>query len=530
MPRARPLVLSGPMGAGKSTVAHLVAHRTGVPLVDVDAHIEETTGRPVHALFADEGEQAFRAREAEAVARVLDQAKNMVISLGGGAVMHEPSRRSLLRRAIVVTLEADAATLVERATKEGIATRPLLAGGDPIAAMRRILDARAIAYAEAHARVDTTEKTPDEVAAEVIAIWDRDPVAVPLGARTYRVEIGRGVLSQLSSLRTLARDVVLVTDDRVWPLVSAAVEPQLSSVRIAARVVLPAGEAHKTIASIEEIWDAALEAGVDRSSVVLAVGGGVIGDLAGFAASSLLRGVRFVQAPTTLLAMVDASVGGKTAIDRPQGKNLVGAFHQPSLVIADVDLLSTLPPRELRSGLAEVVKTALVGDASLLEAIESSVEAIARGDLDVLATLARASVAYKARVVSEDERDVTGARAALNFGHTVGHALEAHGGYTTLTHGEAVALGMIAALRVGVVRGVTPPALLDRTTRLLSELGLPTDLDAHDLAAALPRILHDKKRENANIAYVLVPEVGRVVLRRLSLEEISAALLGRRVR
>jgi shikimate kinase/3-dehydroquinate synthase len=514
----RPLVLSGPMGAGKSTVARIVAQRTGASLVDVDQEIEESAGRPVHAIFADEGEHGFRAREAEAIERIVDQAKNMVISVGGGAVTRERTRRALLRRAIVITLEADVKTLVERAAKQGLETRPLLSSDDPVGSMRVVLDARAVAYAESHARVDTSKRTPDEVANEVIAIWNREPVAVPLGSRSYRVEIGRGVIAQLRSIDA----ALVVTDDRVWPAVSSIVEPSLA--RRGALLVLPAGEAHKTIASIERIWDAALEAKIDRSSTLLAVGGGVVGDLVGFAASTLLRGVRFVQVPTTLLAMVDASVGGKTAIDRPQGKNLVGAFHQPSLVVADVDLLRTLPPREMRSGLAEVVKTALVGDASLLDAIEANVDAISKNDLDVLVPLVRASVAHKARVVSEDERDVTGARAALNFGHTVGHALEAHGGYTALTHGEAVALGTIAALRVGVALGVTSRALLDRTTRLLAALGLPVALDARTLEAALPRVLHDKKRVGAAIDYVLVPESGRAVIRKLTLDELTRAL------
>jgi shikimate kinase/3-dehydroquinate synthase len=516
MPRGRPLVLSGPMGAGKSTVARIVAQRTGAALVDVDEHIEEAAGRPVHAIFADEGEQGFRARETQAIARLLDGARDIVLSVGGGAVTHPATRRALLRRAIVVTLTADAKTLVERATRQGIETRPLLASGDPEASMRAVLEARAVAYAETHAHVDTSRRTPEEVATEVIAIWERDPVAVPLGARTYRVEIGRGAASRIE----VPPSTLLVSDDRVWP----AVSQRLAHVRAAATVILPAGEAHKTIASVETIWDAALEAKIDRSSLLLAVGGGVVGDLVGFAAATLLRGVRFVQVPTTLLAMVDASVGGKTAIDRPQGKNLVGAFHQPSLVVADVDLLRTLPARELRSGLAEVVKTALVGDASLLEAIEQNVAAIANGDLDALVPIVRACVAHKAHVVSEDERDVSGARAALNFGHTVGHALEAHGGYSALTHGEAVGLGMIAALRVGVRLGVTQHALLDRTTRLLAALGLPVDLDERDLAAALPLVLHDKKRFGAKIHYVLVPEAGRAESRSLSLDELGAAL------
>jgi 3-dehydroquinate synthetase len=203
----------------------------------------------------------------------------------------------------------------------------------------------------------------------------------------------------------------------------------------------------------------------------------------------------------------------------------VGAFHQPSAVIADVDLLATLPAREMRSGLAEVLKTALVGDASLLAEVEANVDALVRGDLDALVPIVRASVAHKAHVVSEDERDVTGARAALNFGHTLGHALEAHGGYSTLTHGEAVALGMVAALRIGVARGVTDRALLDRTTRLLAALGLPSALDMRDVEAALPRILHDKKRVGTHVELVLVPEPGRAIRQRMTLDEVRAALV-----
>jgi 3-dehydroquinate synthetase len=214
--------------------------------------------------------------------------------------------------------------------------------------------------------------------------------------------------------------------------------------------------------------------------------------------------------------LVDASVGGKTAIDRPQGKNLVGAFHQPSAVIADVELLSTLPARELRSGMSEVIKTALIGDLSLLEMLE-------RDERD-LASLVRASIAHKARVVASDEHDRTGARAALNFGHTVGHALEAHAGFERLTHGEAVSLGMIAALTIGIAKGITPAPLLERARTLLGRNGLPVDLGAEPLADALPRILSDKKREGDEVAFVLLEDLGRPRNVRLSLAEVREAL------
>lgn len=511
---ARPLALSGPMGVGKSTVGRRVAELAGVPFVDVDDHVAESAGRSIAEVFRVEGEAAFRARERVAIAALLRSGPK-VLSLGGGAVTDQDTRRQLVDKAVLVTLDAPVETIARRLGPEQIAQRPLLAGGDPVERLRTVIAARSEAYAEAHARV-STERTVDEVARDVLALWRRDPVAVALGERTYRVEVGAGVRDQLSPiLAQLRGKLLLVSDDRAWPLVG----PRLQLPELAGEVILPTGEVNKTVESLARIWDAALDAGFDRRGVILAVGGGVIGDLAGFAAATVLRGVRFVQVPTTLLSMVDASVGGKTAIDRPQGKNLVGAFHQPSAVIADVELLETLPAREVRSGMSEVIKTALIGDAALLERLEN----LEQGGRD-LAPIVRASIAHKARVVATDEHDRTGARAALNFGHTVGHALEAHAGFERLTHGEAVSLGMIAALTLGIELGITPAPLLDRARSLLSREGLPVDLAAEPLAEALPRILSDKKREGDEVAFVLLEGVGRPKNVRLGLDRVRRAL------
>jgi shikimate kinase/3-dehydroquinate synthase len=513
MRRAMTVVLSGPMGTGKTTLGRRVAARLGQPFVDLDEAIEREAGLPVSAIFTRDGEAAFRAREQQTFRALLASLseKGGVIAAGGGTLVDRALRREAVDRAIVISLTAPIDVLLERLTGEQVEKRPLLAG-DPAAKLRALLESRAEAYAEAHAQVSTAGRDLDAIAQEIEAIAARAPVCVPLGARTYRVEVGASVRALLPDALAKLGDPILVTDDVVWPLV----RDRMPAIAYRAEVVLPSGEAHKTIDSVARIWDTALSIGIDRRAVLVAVGGGVIGDLTGFAAATLMRGIRFVQVPTTLLAMVDASVGGKTAVDRPQGKNLVGAFHQPSLILADTELLETLPERELRGGMAEVVKTALIGDPELFEALET--DSIDRVEM------VRRCIALKSRVVASDERDETGARAALNFGHTVGHALEAHGGYARLSHGEAVSLGMIAALRIGVVRGVTEPSLLERARALLAKLGLPVDLDREPVKEALPRILSDKKREGARVAFVLLDGLGRTRNVPLAFDEVATAL------
>jgi 3-dehydroquinate synthase len=290
------------------------------------------------------------------------------------------------------------------------------------------------------------------------------------------------------------------------------------------RITLAPGESYKTLASVGTIWDAALGTGVDRDAMVVAAGGGVVGDLAGFAAACLLRGVRFVQAPTTLLSMVDSSVGGKTGFDHPTGKNLIGAFHQPSAVVADLEHLTTLAPRERAAGLAEVVKIALATNAPLLDALERDAKTIATGDVGALLPIVRAAIDAKIRVVRDDERE-TGARALLNLGHTVGHAIETHGGYTRWLHGEAVALGTVAEMRATAALGWTPPDLADRAAALFSALGLPTHVDASELAASWPFVASDKKRVRDAVRLPVVTAPGHARIERVGLAELRAAVL-----
>ncbi len=355
------------------------------------------------------------------------------------------------------------------------------------------------------------------------------PVLLP--GRAYDVQIGQfpsaddvaeviaGALGTVSGVAVLVDGNVGRISPRVAPLVMG-LAARLPNVR---RYDLPAGEASKNLREIERTTEWLAAQGFDRGAVVVGVGGGATGDHSGFVAAIYLRGIRFALCPTTLLAMVDASVGGKTAVDLGAGKNLVGAFHQPQAVVADLAFLETLPLRERIAGLAEVVKSGLIGDAALLSRLETHGDVLASGTIDAgLAQVIAAAVRVKADVVTEDERE-SGRRAILNFGHTVGHALEADSDYALL-HGEAISLGMVAALSLGVTLGLTPEPLRDRVTTLLGRLGLPIDLEGRLTARVLARIDVDKKRRSDAIRFVFATDVGSTQLRDVPMEELRSRL------
>jgi shikimate kinase/3-dehydroquinate synthase len=393
---------------------------------------------------------------------------------------------------------------------------------------RELLSQRADSYAECHLSLSTEGIDADDVVDAVVGLVRRDPLLVPLGARSYCIDVCNGEPMRLTDAiaRCAPSAIVLVTDSNVQRARGAAVEAALHPLTLAVtRVTLPHGEVHKVLSSVSTIWDAALGAGIDREALVVAVGGGVVGDLAGFAAASLLRGVRVLQVPTTLLAMVDSSVGGKTGFDHPAGKNLLGAFHQPSAVVADLAHLTTLSARQRAAGLAEVAKIALATDAGLLERVERDAASLARGEVGSLLPVLRAAIAAKIRVVRDDEREA-GLRALLNLGHTVGHALEAHGGYARWLHGEAVALGTVAEMRATGALGWTPPGLVDRAAAILSSLGLPTFVDRAEMAAAWPFVGSDKKRTGDILRLPVVTAAGCAEVRRVRLHDLHAALLG----
>ncbi|HXX66249.1 MAG TPA: 3-dehydroquinate synthase [Polyangiaceae bacterium] len=523
----RSIVLSGFMGSGKSTVGPLVAARLGLPFVDTDEEVERATGERIADLWRREGESAFRQREAALAQALLEDSRPKVIAFGGGTVTMPHVRRLAIDRALVVTLTGSPEALAARAGT-GV-TRPLLAspGDDPVARVRELLAQRRDAYGECHLTVATDALDVDAVATAVVALSRRNPLLVPLGSRSYAIDVCSDEPPRLTDAiaRCAPSSIVLVTDSHVQRARGGAIERAIGGVDVPiTRVTLPPGEENKTLATVSAIWDAALGARVDRDALLLAVGGGVVGDLAGFAAACTLRGIRFVQVPTTLLAMVDSSVGGKTGIDHPTGKNLVGAFHQPSAVVADLDHLSTLDGRQFAAGLAEVVKIALVADEGLLEDLESAAAAVIGRDRVALARIVRAAIDAKIRIVRDDERE-SGVRALLNLGHTIGHALEARGGYSRWLHGEAVALGTIVELRATAVLGWTPRALVHRAERLFSTVGLATHVDEADLAAAWPFVDRDKKRDQGALRLPVVMAAGRAVVERVTPADLRAAVL-----
>jgi shikimate kinase/3-dehydroquinate synthase len=367
---------------------------------------------------------------------------------------------------------------------------------------------------------DTLE--PETVAELLLGISQRDPWGVAAGDQSYAVDIGDNVLeTRIAPGLAGASGALLVSDQTVFDLFGARMHAALrGAAPKTASIVIAPGEQHKNHETLAQIWAQTLASEADRKSRFVGFGGGVVTDITGFAAATFMRGVPWLSVPTTLLSMVDASVGGKTAIDLPGAKNAVGAFWQPAAVLCDTSTLVTESPRGYRSGLAEVIKTGIIGDPGLLDLLENEADRAGPGSAELNTELVRRSIRVKARVVSEDALE-TGFRAALNLGHTVGHAIEAVGGYGRHTHGEAVSLGLVAALKIGEALGTTPESLTRRITTLLARVGLPTDLGREPLDQAVALLGHDKKRAGAGVRFVLAQEPGTIRFQRLELDELG---------
>jgi len=536
------VVLIGLPGSGKSAVGRRLAARHGATFIDLDEVIEREAGVRIPDIFAEEGEAGFRSRERAAIAALGDPDAAPVIARviapGGGAVVDPRNRWRLFRGRVPIWLDSRPEVLAQR-LRHSPTVRPLVAGRDPIRALRELTAARVRFYgaatrivgmAEVHGVVDAVDRAVGEIAAA--------PGTTLLRADTTIGRIvlgdgiaGRSVAAELTRLG--ASRAVVVSEPGAWAAVGGRLEAAVHAAGLPVEVVLlPQGEAAKTLAVVEEAARDLARRRVERGEPIVAVGGGALGDTAGFVAATWLRGVPIIQVPTTLVAQIDASIGGKTGVDLPEGKNLVGAFHQPAAIVIDVALLETLPERERRAALGEAVKMAALGDDRLFELLEARGAALAAGDAAAvadgsLAELVERCAWAKVEVVTADEREAAG-RIALNLGHSLGHAVEAAGGYRDLRHGEAVAWGLRAACRIGVAAGVTPPERAARVERVLDAVGLGTGPLPYPIGSVLDHLGADKKHRGGHLRWVLPTADGHVVRDDIDdalVRDVTAALL-----
>jgi shikimate kinase/3-dehydroquinate synthase len=542
----RSVVLVGMMGAGKTSVGKRLAAKLGLPFVDADAEIEAGAQLTISEIFERFGEAYFREGERKVIARLLTSGP-VVLATGGGAFMNATTRENIARHGVSIWLKPGFDVLLARVRKKS--NRPLLKTADPERTLRQLLDERSPIYALADHTIESHDAAHDSVVeaifqrlkgargsdAEALSQGKRR-VDVPLGARAYSILIGPGALDDAGAeIARIAPGVncAVVTDARVAPLYLDRLAASLDRAGLRfTSIVCPPGEGSKSYSEFARVVDSLIEARIERRDIVIALGGGVVGDLAGFCAASLRRGVRLVQIPTTLLAQVDSSVGGKTGINSRHGKNLIGAFHQPSLVLADTACLNSLSERDFRAGFAEVVKYGLIGDHSFFEFLESNWRDIFAGGPSRVEAIAISCTA-KARVVVADETE-QGERALLNFGHTFGHALEKLTAYdpARLVHGEGVAIGMALAFRFSRELGLCSGQDAVRVEAHLKAVGLPTRIgdipdfkgDPESLLAAMRQ---DKKVERGKLTFILAKSIGEAFVARDIDEDRVSAFLAR---
>ena len=525
---ARSIVLVGMMGCGKTSAGRRLAERLGLPFVDADHEIEAAHQMTISEIFATYGEPYFRDGERRVMARLLAGGPN-VIATGGGAFMNEKTRTRIAETGISVWLRAEFDLLMKRVRRRP--TRPLLQNPDPEGTLRRLMDERYPVYAKAQVTVEARDAHYDAVVEDVMNALEtylaaastadspsREIVRVALGDRAYDIAIGDGMIAEAGPrIAALAPKAAcaIVTDENVARAHLSAVQASLDAAGVRhSSIVVPPGESTKRYEWFERVCEAIIAAKIERGDFVVALGGGVVGDLAGFAAASVRRGVRFAQIPTTLLAQVDSSVGGKTGINSAHGKNLVGAFYQPALVLADTAALTTLSEREFRAGYAEVAKYGLIDAPDFFAWLEQNWRAVFAGGPARIQAIAR-SCASKAAVVARDETE-QGDRALLNLGHTFGHAFERLVGYDgeRLVHGEGVAIGMACAFRFSVARGLCAGQDAERVAGHLRTVGLPTRIrDIVGWSAGADAILEamyqDKKVQQGSLTFILARGIGQ---------------------
>jgi shikimate kinase/3-dehydroquinate synthase len=549
--RMNNLIITGFSGTGKSLVAKEVARRLNWDFLDTDVEIVKQTRKPIAEIFRQDGESKFRELEREKIRKACQQ-RQTIIAIGGGAMADPQNYELLAKTGVIVCLEAKPETIYERLFQEAVHSpetevRPLLATDNPLECIRQLKASRQPSYAKADWTIHTDGLSVSEVAEEMIRAWRLlrrlDFIRVPrndkekaqsgiakdiaclveTATQSYPVFVGYGLLDKLGEKvkkAALAGTATVISDENVFSLYGSKVEGILKDAGFAVNsFVVPPGEETKSMDYAIKIYDFLVEHRAERDDIIIALSGGMAGDLAGFVAATFLRGMPWIQLPTSLVAMVDASIGGKVGVNHPEGKNLIGAFYQPNLVLADPQTLTTLPQRELTSGWAEVIKHGLILDEEFVQFLESNVNKLIKLEPELLTRAIARSAAIKAQVVSQDDKEREGKRTILNYGHTIAHSLEAATRYKRFLHGEAVAIGMVGAAKLSQRLGLLPSAAVERQRVLLQKFGLPTSLPAKrsNLKLSLAEVSRamelDKKVRGKAIHWVLLQDIGRTVIR-----------------
>ncbi len=504
------LILTGFMGTGKTTIGQLIARRLNRTFIDTDQWIEERAGKSVAAIFAEDGEDRFRAWEAEAC-EALSEPQGLIIATGGWTLGPQQNREAMQNGGCVICLRASPEAILSRLSDK--ADRPLLAGEDRVVKVGDLLKQREDVYRSFAWQIDTTQMDVAEVMLHALALYgsvsklnDPDTFFLPMGERSSSVLAGAGLLESIGPVlraRGLRGIVALIGDSSVIEHYGHRVYESLTLSGFAVLPLrVPSGEESKTLDMAGVLYEQLVQGGLERSGIIVALGGGVIGDLSGFVAATYLRGVPWVNCATTLLAMVDASIGGKTGVDLPSGKNLVGAFYPPLLTIGDLTVLHTLPQREFQSGMAEVIKAGVIADAELFAMIEC-------GSTD-LQEIIRRSIKVKVDIVREDPFE-NGRRAALNLGHTIGHGVEAASRFR-LRHGEAIGIGLIAEAKIAEWMGLAPAGLSDRLETVVQKVDLPTRFVNLEADTIVQLMRSDKKKQLGRLKFALPRGIGDVVI------------------
>ena len=485
------IFLYGPSGSGKSTIGKKLASDLKLPFVDSDQVIETNASKSIPQIVEERGISELRELETSALKKIVG-GKDSIVSLGGGALLRDENRTLVEKDGTVILLTAEIQTLIDRLQNDPN-ERPLLAG-DLKSKLTSYLTDRAEHYESFPIKINVDDKNPKQLSREIQNILGRHHLSA-MGE--YDILVGN---AGHAFGRAHLQNPIIVTDENV-------AKYHLEKTDGIKFIILPAGEEHKNLETVSGLWKIFLENGLDRRSTVIALGGGVITDMAGFAASTYMRGVDWIAVPTTMLGMVDASLGGKTGIDLPQGKNLVGSFHPPKLVVADPSLLVTLPERELRSGMAEVVKHGIISDPELFALCSRGMDWVK----DNLEEIVKRAMAVKINVIEEDPYE-KGIRAKLNLGHTVGHAVELVSKFE-LRHGEAIAIGIVAEAKYAARVGLTDKGLVEPVVETLSKLGLPVDIPENFPRDAIIKAMRvDKKKNAKSIRFALPVEIGKVEL------------------